>query len=111
MEENGARLNRSRLVSAYLLARSLAVRSGPETLVRSHVGRRAGAVLATVTRVVEEAGAPIRMSAVHAAVERLLGEVVPRSTVNEALSTHSRGRHPRFRRVRRGVYTVASDVG
>jgi Arc/MetJ family transcription regulator len=64
-------------------------------------------VLATVTRVVEEAGVPMRMSAVHAAVEQLLGAPVPRSTVNEALSTQSRGGDARFRRVRRGVYALA----
>ncbi len=37
-------------------------------------------------------------------VERLLGRSVPRSTVNEALSTHARGSNPRFARMRRGAY-------
>ncbi len=71
---------------------------------------RQGVVLARVTRVVEEAGASMRMSAVHAAVEQRLGEVVPRATVNEALSTHSRGRHPQFRRLPHGVYEVLREV-
>ena len=66
--------------------------------------RRQGSVLEAVTTVLEQAVRPLRVRDVHAAVEALLCEPVPFSSVNEALSTHTSGRHQRFRRVCYGVY-------
>jgi hypothetical protein len=68
---------------------------------------RQGVVLATVTEVVDLADRPMRMTEVHRAVETKLDAKVPRSTINEALSTHARGFDPRFRRVGHGVYEAA----
>jgi hypothetical protein len=61
-----------------------------------------------VTEVVHLAGRPMRMTEVHRAVEARLDTKVPRSTVNEALSTHARGSDPRFRRVGHGVYEAVT---
>ena len=49
----------------------------------------------------------MRVREVHAAVEELYGELVPFSSVNEALSTHAHGDAGRFRRVCYGTYEVA----
>jgi len=65
--------------------------------------RRQGSILEAVTNVLEQAGRPLRVRAVHAAVEELLGTAIPFSSVNEALSTHA-GPDQRFRRLRYGIY-------
>jgi len=57
-----------------------------------------------MTVILERARQPLRVRDIHAAVEVLLGDPVPFSSVNEALSTHTSGRDQRFRRVRYGVY-------
>jgi hypothetical protein len=61
-------------------------------------------VLEAVSRVLERAGQPLRVRDVQAAVEVLLGEPVPFSSLNEALSTQTIGVGAPFRRVRYGVY-------
>ena len=61
-------------------------------------------LLEAVTDVLELAGGPLRVREVHAAVEKLFGQRVPFSSVNEALSTHSAGHRARFRRIRYGTY-------
>jgi hypothetical protein len=68
--------------------------------------RRQGSVLDAVTKVIEEAGRPLRVREVHAAVERLLSAPIPFSSVNEALSSHAVGERSRFRRVRYGTYEL-----
>ena len=110
MELNGALWNLysqgwlPRLAALYkrLLARL------PKTgVVGRPLRRRQGALLDTVTTVLELAGSPLRVREVHAAVEELYGERVPFSSVNEALSTHANGDEGRFRRVCYGTYDVA----
>ena len=68
--------------------------------------RRQGAVLDAVTRVLERRAEPMRVPEVHREVERELEEVVPFSSVNEALSSHGVGERSRFRRVRYGIYEL-----
>ena len=82
--------------------RAIARNRPVETKGRAH--RRQGIVLATVTDVLGLVGKPMSTSEVHAAVEAVLADAVPYSSVKEALSAHSRGGDRRFRRVRRGWY-------
>ena len=67
-------------------------------------GLRQGAILESITRVLQSAARPMRMRDVHSLVEEMLGVEIPRSTVNAALLVHTRGRDIRFRRVQYGVY-------
>jgi len=69
--------------------------------------RRQGAVLEAVTNALEDARQPLRVRDVHARVEELLGEPIPFSSVNEALSTHA-GHDQLFRRLRYGVYGLST---
>jgi hypothetical protein len=63
-------------------------------------------VLDAVTLVLERHVEPMRAREVHREVERELSEVVPFSSVNEALSSHAAGECSRFRRVRYGTYEL-----
>jgi hypothetical protein len=63
--------------------------------------RRQGSVLATTSKILQEAKAPLQIAEIHEAVEKALDVSVPRSTVKAALATHA---HDRFQRVRRGSY-------
>ena len=67
-------MNRDRLAGAYLLAHSLAVRSGPETQSQSQVRRRAGAVQEAVILVLGAANRPLRAREIHAAAQQLAGQ-------------------------------------
>ena len=71
--------------------------------------RRQGAVLDAVTLVLERRAEPMRVREVHREVEREFDEVVPFSSVNEALSSHAVGERSRFRRVRYGIYELRAD--
>ena len=66
--------------------------------------RRQGAVLASVTTVLERADQPMRVRDIHHAVEQDIGEPVPQTSVREALSAHTIRGDRRFRRIRRGCY-------
>jgi hypothetical protein len=92
-------LARLGVLRALLLAREPGCRS-----VRGGVRRRQGVLLEAATNVLELAGRPLRVREVHAAVEKLLGQRVPFSSVNEALSTHVTGPGARFQRVGHGTY-------
>jgi hypothetical protein len=48
------------------------------------IGRRQGAVLASVTIVLERAGQPMFVEEIHSVVEDLLGEPVPSSSMKDA---------------------------
>jgi hypothetical protein len=107
MELSGALLNPRLQVELPRLVRlreQLAARATASgTSVRT-LRRRQGSVLEAVTTVLEGAGRPLRVRDIQAGVEKLLGEPIPFSSVNEALSTHTGGRNQRFRRLRYGVY-------
>jgi hypothetical protein len=60
-------------------------------------------VLETVTSLLV-VGEAMSVAEIHAGVERTLGERIPTTTVRDALSVHSRGSAPRFRRLRHGIY-------
>jgi hypothetical protein len=79
--------------------------SGPTVAgKRRPLHRRQGAVLASVTTVLERADQPMWLQEIHTALEQLLGEQVSRSSVREALSARAVSRDRRFRRIRRGWY-------
>ena len=69
-----------------------------------------GPVLETVIRVLEQAGEPMRAREIHAAACELAGEPLLWKSVKAALSADVTGEHPRFRRVRHGVYQTAKSV-
>ena len=67
-------------------------------------------MLETVTLVLELAGKPMRVREIHAAAEQLAGEPLLWKSAKAALAANVTGEHPRFRRVRHGVYQIARDV-
>ena len=71
--------------------------------------RRCGDVSKAVAEVLRDFGEPLRMIEIHAAVEALLGEAVPRSTIKNCLANNSRGDGAWLVRLARGRYglTVA----
>lgn len=70
--------------------------------------RRPGWVQDAVVRVLADHEGPMRPTQVHAAVEALLGESVSPDSVSWALASDVRGPAPRFVRVGRGRYVLAS---
>ena len=112
MELNGALSNplvsdKSRLAKlAALKQRALGRMTAPEKV--PPIRRRQGAVLASVTTVLEGAGQPMFVREIHAAVEERLGEPVPFSSVKDALSAHTHRRNGRFRRIHRGCYDLTA---
>lgn len=110
MELNGALwnlYNRGQFPRLVALHQRLLARIPGTGVVGRSLRRRQGALLDAVTTVLERAGCPLRVREVHAAVEKLYGERVPFSSVNEALSSHASGDGRRFRRVRYGTYESA----
>ena len=67
-------------------------------------------VLATVTRVLEQADRPSTRE-IHSAAEELAGQPLLRTSIKAALAAASSGTSRRFRRIRRGVYERASATG
>ena len=61
-------------------------------------------MLETVTMVLELAGEPMRIRAIHEDAEQLAGEPLLLKSVKAALAAHTDGPKPRFERVRRGYY-------
>lgn len=70
--------------------------------------RHVGWVTKAVEQVLAAHGEPMRAKAVHAAVETSLGKAVPWSSVKNALSDGASGHTPRFTRIERGLYRIAS---
>jgi hypothetical protein len=64
-------------------------------------------VLETVTMVLELSGEPMRARDIHAAAEQLADERLRWKSVKAALAANVTGEHPRFKRVRYGVYQLA----
>ena len=101
--------NQGRLPRLTALHKRVLAQTGVTEVVRRPLRRRQGVPLDAVTTVLELAGCPLRVREVHAAIEEMYGEQVPFSSVNEALSTHSRSDGGRFRRVRYGTYDLAAQ--
>ena len=112
MEAMGARSNPctpdplSRLCSLH--ARLLAGSQAPPVLRPSR--RKPQPVLKTIVRILETAEGPMHARDIHAAAEELLCAPVAWSSLKDCLSTHSQGVQPRFRRLRRGWYRLASGA-
>jgi len=113
MELNGARSNPRLGVE---LVRLGALRD--ELLRRASAGpreprpalRRPARVLATITRVLEEAEGPMRAREIHAAAEQLAGEPLRWTSVKGTLAAYAEGCESRFERVRRGYYRIRGHV-
>jgi hypothetical protein len=69
-----------------------------------------GVVLRAAVDVLATQQRSMSVGEVHAAVEVCLGRAVSLDSVNSCLSTCARGRAPRFRRVARGCYAIASQA-
>lgn len=104
MEENGARLNRDRLASAYLLIRSLAARPGTEPAAQSQIRRRAGAVQEAAIKTLTDASGPMRVRAIHAAAQTLSKEPLSWNTVKDCLHKNARRPDSPIERVGHGRY-------
>ena len=113
MELNGARsnpqlaveLSRVGTLHDELLAKALANPREPRP-----APAKVSPVLETVTIVLERAGKPMLAREIHAAAEQLAGEPLLWKSAKAALAANVTGEHPRFRRVRHGVYQIARDV-
>jgi|SRR5665811_28551 hypothetical protein len=109
LELNGARSNpragvelvRLGALRDELLRRALVNPRKPRPAPR-HPAR----VLATITRVLEEANCPMRAREIHATAEQLAGEPLRWSSVKAALAAYAEGSEARFERVRRGYYRI-----
>ena len=67
-----------------------------------------GRIIDAISRVLNEEREPMHARAVHARVEALLGESVRWASVKATLAGNLAGPQPRFVRVARGRYRVAS---
>jgi hypothetical protein len=113
MELNGARSNPQAAVELYrlgalhdeLLRKALTNPREPRP-----VPAKVSPVLETVTLVLELAGEPMPAREIHAAACELVGEPLLWKSVKAALAANVTGEHPRFLRVRYGVYQLASDT-
>jgi hypothetical protein len=104
MEENGARLNRSRLAGAYLLSVTLAARTGPKPKVESRIQPRAGAVQAAVVQALAAAAGSLRAREIHEIAENLAGTPISWNTVKDCLHKHARRPDSPIERVSHGRY-------
>jgi hypothetical protein len=80
--------------------------SAPRRATPLEPRRRCGDVSKAVLEVLRDFGGPLRMVEIHAAVEELLGETVPRSTIKNCLANNSRGGRARLVRLGRGRYRL-----
>ncbi len=109
MEENGARLNRDRLASAYLLVGSLAARQKSRSQSQSQLRRRAGGVKEAVFRVLATAERPLRAREIHLAAEELTGTPLSWNTVKDCLHKNARRPDSPIERVSHGRYRHRID--
>lgn len=81
----------------------------PKRPTRTKDGRREfGSVSAAIVAILGEAGTEMRLKAIHAEVERLLGGHVSLSSVADYLHRRSRGPNPLFVRTRHAHYRLLS---
>lgn len=81
---------------------------------RRHASRndrniRCGLVAKAIQQVLAEAPGPMRACDIHAAVENLLGQPVPTSSIKDWLAKHVKGDRPQLVRLGRGRYRVVRD--
>lgn len=76
----------------------------PKKRKQSRVKARSGDIKAAVVQVLELSAKPLGLRDVHLAVEEILDQEVPYSTIKDCIHKHSRGDAPPFRRVRHGYY-------
>ena len=67
-------------------------------------------MLETVTLVLKRVGKPMPAREIHAAACELVGKPLLWKSVKAALATNVTGEHPRFRRVRHGVYQTSDTA-
>jgi hypothetical protein len=109
VEDNGALSNPratvelSRLVE---LTRDLRARAEQSPLRSRLVPAKMPGVLETVSRVLEQAERPMRVSEIHVAASELAGRSLRRSSVKGVLAAYAVGGDRRFARARRGVYEM-----
>jgi hypothetical protein len=101
----GVELSRVGALHDELLQKALADPREPRP-----VPTKTSPVLETVMLVLERAGEPMHVREIHTAAEQLAGKPLLWKSVKAALATNVTGEHPRFRRVRHGVYQIARDV-
>jgi hypothetical protein len=77
-----------------------------QPVTRRQRSRRPGWVLKAVVQVMAVRREPMRARDIHAAVEVLVGEPVPRSSVKGALASNVAGSSRRLIRVARGRYVL-----
>jgi len=104
VEENGARLNRDRLSSAYLLSRVLTARQELNAKVESRIPHRAGAVQAAVIQVLASADRSLRAREIHEIAEHLAGTPLSWNTVKDCLHKNARRPESPVERVGHGRY-------
>jgi hypothetical protein len=83
-------------------------RRRPES--RRQRSRRPGWVLKAVVQVLTDRDEPMRAKDIHAAVEALVGEPVPRSSVKGALASDAASSSGRLVRVAQGRYVLAESA-
>jgi hypothetical protein len=69
--------------------------------------RRVGAVIDTITAVLEHADQPMRARDIHTTAEELLGRPIKWTSAKATLAAHASGSRPRFERVGHGRYRIA----
>ena len=113
MELNGARSNpqvRVELSRLGALHDELLCKAQANPREPRPVPAKVSAVLESVTLVLERAGKPMPAREIHATACELFGNPLLWKSVKAALAANVTGEHPRFRRVRHGVYQLARDV-
>jgi len=113
MELNGARSNpqvRVELSRLGALHDELLCKAQANPREPRPVPAKVSAVLESVTLVLERAGKPMPAREIHATACELFGNPLLWKSVKAALAANVTGEHPRFRRVRHGVYQLAEDA-
>jgi hypothetical protein len=82
-------------------------RSAGQPVSRRQRPRRPGWVLEAIVRVLNDRDQPVDVKDIHAAVEALVGESAPPSSVKGGLAKNVAGSSARFVRVARGRYILA----
>jgi hypothetical protein len=82
----------------------------PRSSARSDLRLRSGLVPNAIMGVLSRSVEPMRMTDIHAEVERLLDRPVSRSAVKNCLARHTGGKKALFVRLGRGRYILAGQM-